>query len=142
MKKNILFLLLLLPFTSYSQGNDVFMVVEQMDEFPGGQRALDSVIHSYFIMPDTAFERGVAGKIYVEFIVDTSGKVKDIKILRDGVGYGCGEEALRVMTYIAENFTWQPAEQRNKKVAVRKRLPIIINTKDFDPVTKKSNKYH
>ena len=108
-------------------GGEIFTVVEKMPEFPGGQEALDKYVQFNFKMPPEAAEVGAAGKIYIEFVVDIHGKVSDIKILKDGVGWGCGEEALRVVKMMAKEFTWSPGEQRNKKVPVRYRYPIVIN---------------
>jgi len=120
----------------------VFTIVENMPEFPGGQQASDSFIYTNFIIPAEAREVGAEGRIYIEFIVDTTGTMTDIKILKDGVGFGCGEEALKVFKLMAATYKWTPGEQRNKKVAVRYRYPITIKAEDYDPKTRKNTKYH
>lgn len=46
--------------------------------------------------PDLAKKQGVSGIVEVFFVVEPSGKVSNIKILK-GVGGGCSEEAIRLM---------------------------------------------
>ena len=124
------------------KGNEVFYVVEKLPLFPGGQKSLDSLVYANFILPAEAREAGAEGKIFVEFIIDTTGTMVDIKVLKDGVGFGCGEETLRVIKVVTANYKWIPGEQRNKKVAVRYRYPITIKAEDYDPITGKNKKYH
>ena len=67
---------------------------------------------------------GLKGKIYVTFIVETDGSIKDIKVLRD-LGYDTGKEAIKV---ISSYKNWLPGEQRGIKVRARFSLPIEIET--------------
>lgn len=67
---------------------------------------------------------GLKGKIYVTFVVDKNGKIIEPILLRD-IGYGSGEEALRLVAN-AEN--WIPGEQRGIKVKVKYSLPITIQS--------------
>lgn len=69
-----------------------------------------------------AFAKGISGKIYVTFIVDTDGKVIKPRVLRD-LGYGTGEEAIRILQ---EYKDFIPGEQRGRKVKCTYSLPITI----------------
>ncbi|POY41549.1 energy transducer TonB [Flavobacterium alvei] len=68
--------------------------------------------------------QGLSGKVYVTFVIDKDGRIIDPKVLRD-LGYGTGEEALRVLKK-CEN--WIPGEQRGRKVRCTFSMPIAINS--------------
>lgn len=59
------------------------------------------------------------------FVVEIDGKLGDIKIIRD-IGYGTGEEAIRVLSQCPN---WIPGELAGEKVRVLYALPIAINSK-------------
>ena len=162
MKKLTILLMLLMPLLSLAQDStrkirvlppppppppdiieaEVFTVVEIMPQFPGGQRAMEEFIRYNFTMPPEALEIGAEGKIYYEFVIDTFGKMQNIKILKDGVGWGCGEEGLKVLNLMNEKFTWKPGTQRNRKVQVRYRYPMVIRTySPEDDVRRRDPKY-
>lgn len=68
--------------------------------------------------------QGLQGKIYASFIIDTDGKVTDVKIVRD-LGFGTGAEAIRVITKYNE---WQPGSFRGEPIKVMYSLPITIQS--------------
>jgi len=70
--------------------------------------------------PIMAKESGIQGTVYVTFVVERSGAVTDVKILR-GIGGGCDEEALRVVKNIAK---LEPGKQRGKPVRVQFNMSI------------------
>jgi len=59
-----------------------------------------------------ARESGINGRVFVTFVVETDGRVTDIKVLR-GIGGGCDEEAVRVVKNMPK---WDPGKQRGKPV--------------------------
>jgi periplasmic protein TonB len=98
----------------------VFLSVEQMPEFPGGEAAMLSYITSHIVYPPMAKENGITGKVFVSFVIGPDGKVKDAKTLR-GIGGGCDEEALRVINSMPG---WKPGKQNGKPVNVQFNIPI------------------
>jgi protein TonB len=74
----------------------VFTVVEEMPSFPGGEAKLFEYLSKNIKYPAIAKENGIQGKIYVNFVVDKDGKIKDVKIVRGGLGGGLEDEALRL----------------------------------------------
>lgn len=68
--------------------------------------------------------QGLKGKVYVSFVVEKDGSLVDFKILRD-LGYGTGEEAIRVLKGYG---IWIPGEQRGQKVRCSFALPISIQS--------------
>lgn len=100
---------------------EIFTIVEEMPEFPGGgEKALLQYLSNNIKYPAIARENGITGTVYVTFEIDQNGKVKDAKILR-GIGGGCDEEALRVVMSMP---AWKPGKQRGKPVRVQYNLPV------------------
>ncbi len=103
----------------------VFLVVEEMPSFPGGEEKLMEYLRSKIKYPTIARENGITGRVYVSFIVDKDGKIKDVKKLR-GIGGGCDEEALRVVSTMPD---WKPGRQNGRNVTVQYNLPVNFNLK-------------
>jgi protein TonB len=105
---------------SESESDDIFTVVEQMPEFPGGDNALNDFIIKNLKYPEEAKKQNIQGKVWIGFIVDKEGNVLEIEALR-GIGGGCDEEAVRVVALMPK---WKPGKQSGKPVVVKYRLPI------------------
>ncbi|MEO0312739.1 MAG: hypothetical protein RIQ89_2396 [Bacteroidota bacterium] len=103
----------------------VFLVVEEMPEFPGGQEKMYDYIYKNFKYPAMARENGIQGRVYVTFVVDKDGDVKDAKVAR-GIGGGCDEEALRVIKSMPN---WKPGKQNGRNVMVQYSIPINLTLK-------------
>ena len=87
---------------------EFFMVVENMPEFPGGDAGLMKYIQNNVKYPPIAKEYNITGKVYVSFIVDKSGSVTDVKIVR-GVDKSLDAEAVRVVKSLPK---YKPGKQR------------------------------
>jgi protein TonB len=98
----------------------VFFIVEEMPEFPGGDKELQKYIASSIKYPIIAQENGIQGRVYVSFVVNSKGKVEQVKIAR-GVDPNLDKEALRVINSLP---TWKPGKQRGKAVKVSFTVPI------------------
>jgi len=98
----------------------VFTVVEVMPEFPGGMEALMEYLGSNIKYPEQAKKEGIEGKVFVNFVIEKDGSVGETKVLR-GIGGGCDEEAVRV---VSEMPNWTPGLQRDQAVRVSYNLPI------------------
>ncbi len=98
----------------------VFFIVEDMPEFPGGEEALRKYIAQSVKYPVIAQENGIQGRVYVSFVVNTKGKVTDVKIAR-GVDPNLDKEAIRVVQAMP---AWKPGKQRGKAVKVSYTVPI------------------
>ena len=99
---------------------EIFTIVENMPEFPGGTTALFKYLGKNIKYPAMAKDAGIKGKVYVTFVVDRDGSIADVKVLR-GIGGGCDEEAVRVVKSMPK---WAPGKQRGKAVRVQYNLPI------------------
>lgn len=100
--------------------DEVFFVVEDMPEFPGGEMALRKEITSRVQYPEIAVEKGIQGKVFVSFVVAKNGKITNAKIAR-GVHSALDKEALRVINSLPN---WQPGKQKGVPVNVSYTVPI------------------
>ncbi len=57
------------------QEAEVFVVVDDMPGFPGGEEELFAFIRSNVHYPDSAMQAGISGKVYVNFVVETDGTI-------------------------------------------------------------------
>lgn len=103
-------------------GNDVKDVhsVDVYPEFPGGMEAWAKYIQRNLRYPSMAQEEGVGGKVFLSFVVEKDGTITDVKLVK-GIGYGCDEEAMRV---IKKSPRWKAGMQNNLPVRVRYNMPI------------------
>jgi protein TonB len=99
---------------------EIFTVVEQQPEFPGGQGELLAYLGKNINYPPIAQENGIEGTVVVRFVVNETGGISDIQIVRD-IGGGCGAEAVRVVKSMPK---WKPGRQRGKAVKVYFTLPV------------------
>ena len=108
--------------TDEGEIEEVFVIVEQMPEFPGGEVALRNYIAENVDYPVLAQENDIQGTVFIRFIVTKSGSVKDVQIIR-GYHELLDEEALRVVKTLP-NF--KPGSQRGKAVSVWYTVPITF----------------
>ena len=102
------------------------MIVEQMPEFPGGDKSLFQFIADNTKYPADAKEKGIKGRVFVNFIVEPDGSISDIKVLR-GIGGGCDEEAVRVVESMPK---WKPGMQNGEAVRVSYNVPVNFRLED------------
>ena len=100
----------------------VFHSVEQMPQFPGGEAALMKFLQSHINYPPMAAENNVQGRVVVQFVVDKTGKVGEVKIVRS-VDKDLDKEAARVCASLPK-FT--PGRQNGQAVAVWYTLPVTF----------------
>lgn len=101
----------------------IFTVVENDPEFPGGQEAMYKYLGQNIKYPQLARDNNITGIVYVTFVVERDGSITGCKVLRD-IGGGCGQEAIRVVKSMPR---WTPGKQRGKAVRVQFNLPVKFN---------------
>lgn len=107
------------PNTETTTSTDVIhMAPDVLPSFKG----LADFLQSNLVYPAQAREIGKTGKVWVNFVVDEKGKIIDAKILK-GIGYGCDEEALRVIKLMPN---WKPGLFQGKPVKVSFNQPITF----------------
>jgi len=104
------------------ESDKVFIVVEQMPEFPGGESEFRNFLSKSVKYPIEAVKKGIQGKVYVTFIISEDGSVTNAKVIR-GVEPMLDLEALRVINSMPK---WTPGKQGGKDVAVQMTVPIYF----------------
>lgn len=112
------------------EDTEVFNMIEKMPRFPGGDAALMKFLKDNTIYPPYAFNAGIEGRVFVNFVVDSCGNISHVKVVR-AVYPLLDAEALRVVKSMPK---WTPGEQRGKKVSTSINLPV-----NFVLQTRKNN---
>ena len=99
---------------------EVYIIVEQMPGFPGGEEALLKYISDHIEYPTMAVERGIEGRVTVRFVVNKDGYVQDVTVIR-GVHELLDKEAVRVIQSLPR---WNPGKQNGVAVAVYYNVPV------------------
>ncbi|MCB0488151.1 MAG: energy transducer TonB [Cyclobacteriaceae bacterium] len=99
---------------------EVFKVVDEQPQFPGGMVALYKYIGENIRYPAGARIAGIEGRVFVQFIVNKDGSIDGVNAVNE-LGGGCEEEAVRVMKTIP-NFI--PGKIDGEPVYVRMVMPI------------------
>jgi TonB family C-terminal domain len=98
----------------------VYMVVDEMPQYPGGLDALRAFLIQHVKYPVEAMKNKIQGKVYVNFVVNKDGTVSRAKIAR-GVDPLLDAEALRVVSLLPK---WEPGKEKGKPVDVSFTVPI------------------
>lgn len=107
-------------------------------EFPGGEQKLMEYISSRVRYPIAALEKGIEGKVFIEFQILVSGEVSEPRVIR-GVDEDLDKEALRVVKSMPN---WIPAINSNgNSVKSSMILPIAFHLggKELNKTQKGSN---
>ena len=101
---------------------EIFMVVEEMPEFPGGMAECLKFLGKNIKYPTIAQENGVQGRVIVQFVVNQDGSIVDPVVVRSVDPY-LDKEALRVIKTMPK---WKPGKQRGKAVRVKYTVPVTF----------------
>jgi protein TonB len=105
----------------------VFTQVENMPKFKGDNSKEQTVFRSYINenlkYPEIAAENGIAGKVFVSFIIEADGTVSTVKVEK-GVDPSLDKEAIRV---VESSPKWEPGTQRGNNVRVQYTMPITFS---------------
>lgn len=153
MKQSVWIMLALLPFGAVAQKTEkkaikeqpaaavvsdadedkIFRTVEEQAEFPGGKAILQTYLKQRLHYPMAAQKMNIEGEVMMQFTVDRTGKISDIRVLRD-IGGGCGKEATRL---VEEMPRWRPAKQAGRAVGSFYTLAIPFHKKGTADTTLK-----
>ena len=107
------------PKTPDSTGKTVYQFVAQM---PAPSFDILQFLANNIVYPDIAVKKNIQGRVAIQFVVNEDGTLSDFKVMR-GIGYGCDEEAIRVLRSMPP---WKPAKQNGKTVKVLYTQPIMF----------------
>lgn len=134
MKKLLLMsLMAMLGFTTVSaqktvvaqKNQQVFDVVEQMPEYPGGMQALLNYLMENVKYPEDAEKQKIEGRVIAVFVVETDGSISNVEVVKP-VFPSLDAEAVRVLSGMPK---WTPGKQSGKVVRVKYTVPINFQLK-------------
>lgn len=106
---------------------DVFDVVEEMPQYPGGPQALFEFLSQNVQYPKEAAKAGIQGRVIVTFVVEKDGSICESKVVKS-VDPSLDAEALRVINSMPK---WKPGKQNGELVRVKYTVPLSFR---FDGV--------
>lgn len=90
--------------------------------YPGGKEALDKFLALNIQYPDEARLNNIRGVVHISFEVDHYGVISNEQIIHS-LGYGCDEEAIRVVRLLKFNKTYNRGMRVKKKMKFRIPFP-------------------
>ena len=112
--------------TIVSQSNqNVYDVVEQMPEFPGGMPAMMEYLQTNIKYPKDAIKLDVGGSVMVMFVVEPDGSLSNVRVARR-VFPSLDTEAIRVVKAMPK---WKPGKEKGRAVRVNYALPVVFTVK-------------
>jgi hypothetical protein len=93
---------------------NVFNKVDEMPEFPGGDKQLLKFLAKNLQMPESTYGKQIDGTSMVKFIIDTLGNVLNPVVIKNFPNCpNCDEEALRVVKKLPK---WKPGKSKDGKL--------------------------
>ena len=105
------------------QGKDAEYAFEQLEvkpEYPNGNEGLGKYLSENIKYPKKALKNGGSGKVFVQFVIDKTGKVTNVVAVR-GVEKSLDKEAVRVIKSMPK---WKPGMKDGQPVKVKYTIPI------------------
>lgn len=102
--------------------DSVYDVVDELAQFPGGEKALLAYLEGNITYPEQMRQQGKSGRVMVSFVITRKGKIEDIRI-RKTPDEGFNETVIRLVQGMPK---WKPAKVKGKKVSSRWTLPILF----------------
>lgn len=107
-----------------AKGRVVYNKAEIDPSFTGGEKEMRKYLRDNLKYPDYARDNGIEGTVFVNFIVDEKGKVRDVvasDVVGDNIDQALKDESVRVVTSMP---LWVAGRQRGKNVDVNFSIPI------------------
>lgn len=108
--------------------DEIFVAVEQIAEFPGGNEALMKWLSENAKYPEDAYQNDIQGRVVVKFIIRKDGTVEDA-VIQKGVCKSLDMEALRVVRSMPK---WIPAKNNGVNVHSWFKIPITFSLKNAE----------
>ncbi len=106
---------------SATEEEDVFMVVSQMPEFPGGMGELMKYLGESIEYPSKAKDNQWEGRVICQFIVEKDGSISNAEVVNSSGYQLLDVEAMRVVLNMPN---WSSGKQNGDSVRVKFTLPI------------------
>lgn len=103
------------------KGN-IYLMVDQMPSYPGGEAQMQRFIQTNLRYPVKAQEAKVQGRVVIRFVVTETGEIEDVSIARS-LSAECDAEAMRVVKAMPK---WSPGKYKGKTVPVYFNVPFVF----------------
>ncbi|MCU0450071.1 MAG: TonB family protein [Bernardetiaceae bacterium] len=110
------------PEPKKAEEDEVVILADVGAEPEGGYEAYYKYIKQNLKYPEEAKKQQAVGKVLLKMVVKKDGSLSDIKVEK-GIGYGCDEEAIRV---VKAGSPWKAAQNQGKPVSQEVLLPIVF----------------
>jgi TonB family protein len=107
-----------------NKASELFVKVEEMPHFVGGDAALYDFIRTNTRYPMMEKEAGIQGKVYLKFVVEKDGGVSNISVIKSASS-GLEKEAIRVIQLT--DHRWIPGKNAGKAVRVYFTIPFLFS---------------
>lgn len=102
--------------------NDVYSIVEEQPQYPGGDMAIFKDIFSNLVYPTIAQEQGIQGRVSIKFVIEKDGSIGETKVEKS-LSPECDKAAISAIKKLKK---FVPGKQNGKPVRVWYRLPITF----------------
>ena len=104
-----------------AETDTVYLSSEQLPEFPGGQKAMFQYISDNAIYPLSARKNGIQGRTVCQFVVNKSGDLADIVVIKSSGDNSLDQEAVRIISSMPK---WIPGRSAGEIVRVKYTVPV------------------
>ena len=111
--------------TNSFQPEEIFVLVDTMPEFPGGESGMMDFLNEKIVYPEIAKTNGIQGIVFLRFCITEQGKVDQLSVLK-GANPALDEEAMRAVSIMPD---WTPGRLNGKNVNVWYQLPVQFQLK-------------
>jgi periplasmic protein TonB len=109
-----------------AKGKVIYIKADEMPTYTGGEAEMTKYLQDNVQYPQAAKDNGDEGTVYVDFVIDKTGKVTDV-VATDSVNSDVNplliDESKRLVSSMPN---WTPAKQKGKAVDVAYSIPITF----------------
>jgi protein TonB len=105
--------------TSLNIADHLHVEVQPTPDVPGGMKGLPTYMGANLRYPESAYKRDLQGTVKLDFVVETSGNISNMRATEE-LGGGCTEEAMRLV----RTMCWRPAEKNGQRVRCTQHVEI------------------
>ena len=125
-----------LAVTDTAQAEEILTIAQEMPVFPGGDSAMYEYIFNNIVYPVEVIDKNLAGKVFVQFIINKNGEVANPRIAR-GIDPLLDNEIVRVVQNMPK---WAPGKNNGEPVNVMKTIPVsFINNSQSNATENTTN---
>lgn len=105
---------------SAKTGDQVYSMVDEPAEYPGGINALMEFLSANLVYPEVARTMGIEGSVYVRLVIEKDGSISEVTTVK-GVSQECDAEAIRVVSMFPK---WTPGKMNGNVVRSAFVIPV------------------